>query len=198
MTQQLAHERTNATPISWLFDISMQRVYICGYLLMHRFVFTFVHHYPGETFTHSHLSCLSTILYQLPTSTTVHSILRASVLIKDIYGLMTHDTVHAETGLGICVTDILNCLLKHVDSLIHFCLFNYSCTSRQQTLRRDWSGRCRSGRKRFVVSTRYATLHASYWHWHNDNLVCDMFSVLGVSLHFVSFIYFLHHFLINF
>ena len=42
----------------------------------------FVRDYPGdpvpeETITHSHLSCSSTILYQLPPSTTIHSIIPA-------------------------------------------------------------------------------------------------------------------------
>ena len=62
----------------------------------HTVLRSFIRDYPGEpvpeeTFTHSHLSCASAILYQLPPSTTIHGILplnlRAWQSMQVLFGL---------------------------------------------------------------------------------------------------------------
>jgi len=63
-----------------MIDDSVTILYICSITTTTTVLRPFVKDYQGEpvpeeTFTHSHLSCSSTILYQLPPSTMIHGIL---------------------------------------------------------------------------------------------------------------------------
>jgi len=68
-------------------------------------LWTSVWDYPGEpvkeeTFTHSHLSCSSTILYQLPPSTTIHSILPAQFTCLTVF---LHNLSLSPVDLPLCL-----------------------------------------------------------------------------------------------
>jgi len=90
--------------------------WVSSFLTAHEHIIGYSVPYPGEpvpeeTFTHSHLSRSSTILYQLPSSTTIHS------------SLPVHFTCLTATSLQVLLVWNLPVHTPHISSPNHCLLF---------------------------------------------------------------------------